>query len=121
MAAIRSFDTAPELIVRRAAHALGYRFRLHVCDLPGRPDIVFPSRRKVVFVHGCFWHQHRCRRWSSRTLTNDYWGPKLRRNHDRDQLTKRAIRRLGWKVLVIWECHVRDRARLDKALRSFLQ
>lgn len=119
MAAIRSVDTLPELAVRRAIHAMGYRFRLNSRKLPGRPDIVFRSRRKVIFVHGCFWHQHGCRRWSSRTLSHAYWGPKLKRNRERDRKARRDLRRQGWQVMVIWECEV-TQSNLQRRLRAFL-
>jgi DNA mismatch endonuclease (patch repair protein) len=121
MAAIRATDTEPELAVRREIHALGYRYRLHVRGLPGRPDIVFPSRRKIIFVHGCFWHQHRCRRWSPRTLAHDYWGPKLKGNRKRDRINRAKLRRLGWELLVLWECQIHDQTSLCQTLRSFLR
>jgi DNA mismatch endonuclease (patch repair protein) len=120
MAAIRSAHTKPELAVRRTAHALGYRFRLHARTLPGRPDVVFSARRKVIFVHGCFWHQHDCRDWSARTMAADYWREKLKRNRHRDQDNRLQLRRLGWAVLVIWECQTHDKTALARRLRTFL-
>lgn len=109
MSRIRSKDTKPELTVRRLVHSLGYRYRLHVADLPGKPDLVFPSRRCVIFVHGCFWHRHkgcqRCRLPKSRL---DFWKPKLEANKRRDVTNKRGLTQLGWRYLVVWECQVKD-------------
>ncbi|MGK2957258.1 MAG: very short patch repair endonuclease [Acidimicrobiales bacterium] len=122
MAAIRSVDTAPEVTVRRVAHSLGYRFRLHRRDLPGNPDLVFPKYRAVVFVHGCFWHQHSaesCRARPPKTKV-DYWIPKLQGNVERDRRNVRRLRRLGWRVMTIWECQVGRPDRVVKRLRSFL-
>ena len=109
MRAIRSKDTKPELAVRRLVHGMGYRYRLHRHDLPGRPDLVFPGRRKVLFVHGCFWHSHpdpACRRSHQPKTNREYWAPKLRRNQDRDRENRSRLLELGWEVLVIWECEV---------------
>lgn len=109
MAAIRSKDTTPELRVRSLVHRLGYRYRLHVRTLPGTPDLVFPGRRKVILVHGCFWHRHRCRRGRPTPRTrSDYWAPKLEGNRVRDRRHRRRLRKLGWDVLTIWECQVRS-------------
>lgn len=122
MARIRKTDTRPEMIVRQAVHALGYRFRLHRRDLPGSPDLVLPRHRKIIFVHGCFWHRHDCR--DGRKLPNskrEYWGPKLARNAARDAKNLRALSELGWDVLVLWECELKNNARLTEALRDFLQ
>jgi DNA mismatch endonuclease (patch repair protein) len=116
MSAIRSKNTAPEIIVRRMIHQMGYRFRLHVRNLPGRPDIVLPRHKKIVEVRGCFWHAHHCGRFSMPSTRRKYWGPKLRRNKERDRANVRKLRRLGWRVLVVWECSVRA----DKALRRRL-
>ena len=108
MARVRSTDTAPEMTVRRLIHSLGYRYRLHRRDLPGTPDIVFPSRRKVIFVHGCFWHQHTCKRGSRVPATRqDYWAPKLARNVQRDRIAAARLKKLGYRRLVIWECQTR--------------
>src|SRR5271170_2430158 len=120
MSAIRSANTKPEIIVRRIAHALGYRFRLHASGLPGKPDIVFPRLKAVVFVHGCFWHQHTCNDGRLPTSRTYYWIPKLTRNRERDRQHTRRLRRLGWKVLTIWECQTSDRAALRDQLSSFL-
>lgn len=109
MARIRGQDTTPELTVRRLLHAMGYRFRLHRRDLAGRPDIVLPARRKVIFVHGCFWHGHAgCRLSRMPASRTDYWGPKLIRNRRRDVRNAAALRRDGWSVAIVWECQTRS-------------
>ncbi|MFD1702847.1 very short patch repair endonuclease [Methylopila henanensis] len=108
MRAVKGRDTGPEMAVRRAAHALGYRFRLHRKDLPGRPDLVFPSRRKAIFVHGCFWHGHDCARGARTPKTNaDYWRAKIARNMARDERVKAELAALGWETLTIWECELK--------------
>src|ERR1043166_4715922 len=108
MRAVKSKGTKPEIKVRRLLHKAGYRYRLHRKDLPGNPDLVFPSRRAVIFVHGCFWHRHKgCGRMPKSKLS--YWLPKLEANKTRDQKNQRALRRSGWRVLVIWECQLRDK------------
>jgi DNA mismatch endonuclease (patch repair protein) len=109
MAGIRSRDTGPEIVVRRVLHANGYRFRLGGCGLPGRPDVVLPRHRTVVRVHGCFWHQHkRCRTGRRVPQSNPgYWVPKLARNVARDRRDRLALRRLGWRVVTVWECEIR--------------
>src|SRR5690606_35867793 len=111
MRAIRSKHTSPELKVRKLVHSLGYRFRLHRSDLPGKPDLVFPARRKVIFVHGCFWHQHPKRACLDSRLPKsnlDYWAPKLKRNVKRDKTNLVALRRMGWDAIIIWECETND-------------
>lgn len=121
MRAIRSKDTAPEMIVRRTAHALGYRFRLHKRDLPGKPDLVFPGRRKVIFVHGCFWHQHQCPTGGRIPSTNrDFWIAKFRKNKSRDARNQSELRDLGWQVLVIWECELHNQDALAARIKGFL-
>ncbi|QOJ19095.1 MAG: DNA mismatch endonuclease Vsr [Phycisphaeraceae bacterium] len=121
MRGVRSHDTTPERIVRSVAHSLGFRFRLKRRDLPGSPDLTFPRLRAVVFVHGCYWHQHRCPRGARQPKTNrSYWLPKLRRNVERDRRAIRALRRDGWRVLVVWECQTRDNAALSSTLKAFL-
>jgi DNA mismatch endonuclease (patch repair protein) len=120
MSRIRGKNTAPELAVRRALHALGYRYRLHVPTLPGRPDLVFPARAKAVFVHGCFWHGHDCVHGRRRPSTNvAFWGEKARVNADRDQRKQRALEAAGWKVIVVWECEVKAGTWMG-AVRRFL-
>ena len=122
MARVRSSDTTPELIVRSVAHRLGYRFRLGRKDLPGSPDLTFPRLNVVIFVHGCFWHQHTCPRGSRVPKTNQaYWIPKLERNVARDRKVCRQLRRMGWHVMVVWECQTRDKDRLSKRIHRFLE
>lgn len=119
MRAIRGKDTTPELAVRRLAHGMGYRFRLHRADLPGRPDMVFPGRACVVEVRGCFWHQHGCANSATPKTRSDWWTAKLAANVARDRRNLSALRRLGWRVLVVWECQV-ARPGLAGRLRRFL-
>lgn len=121
MARVRSADTGPEMIVRRLLHRLGFGYRLHRRDLPGRPDIAFIGRRKAIFVHGCFWHQHDCPRGSRRPRGNSsYWEKKLDRNVARDREALARLERLGWQSLVVWECEARELPALEDRLRSFL-
>jgi len=120
MSRIRKIDTKPEMIVRRLTHQLGYRFRTHRRDLPGTPDLVFPSRRKIIFVHGCFWHRHACSNAGKIPQTRaEYWGPKLRRNVERDVAAYSDLAASGWEILTVWECEV-SRDDLAERLRSFL-
>ena len=121
MRAIRSKGMKPELAVRRLVHAMGYRYRLHRHELPGRPDMVFPGRRKVIFVHGCFWHQHPDCKLAHRPRSNlEYWGPKLHRNQERDSEHRARLAELGWDVLVIWECEVDASDGLSDRICDFL-
>lgn len=120
MSRIGGRNTAPEFIVRRLLHSLGYRFRLHRRDLPGTPDIVFPSRRKIVFVNGCFWHAHGCRIGRPPKSRLEFWGPKLEHNRTKDKRDKRALRALGWEVLTVWQCQTKSRNQLESRLLSFL-
>lgn len=109
MRQIRSGNTSPELVLRRLLHSKGYRFRLHRKDLAGRPDLVFASRRKVIFVHGCFWHQHaECREGRVPGSRPEYWIPKLKRNKERDNHNVSTLKEQGWQVLIVWECELRD-------------
>ena len=121
MRRIRKTDTKPEMRVRRLCHALGYRFRLYRRDLPGTPDLVFPGRRKIIFVHGCWWHRHSCplgiREPKSR---RDYWMPKLERNVKRDRLARQQLEDLGWSVLTVWECQAKAPEALEDRLQAFL-
>jgi DNA mismatch endonuclease (patch repair protein) len=119
----RSTNTRPELIVRRLLFALGYRYRLHAADLPGRPDIIFRRRRKVIFVHGCFWHQHpdpACTLRRHPKTNVAYWRPKLKRNRDRDRQRLKVLTEGGWGVLVVWECELRDQPTLARRLTALL-
>jgi len=121
MARIRSQNTSPELILRKLIHGLGYRFRLHRNDLPGKPDLVFPSHKKVIFVHGCFWHQHQeCREGRVPNSRLEYWGPKLRRNQERDALAQSSLRQQGWQYLVVWECELKDSTAALNRVKRFL-
>jgi DNA mismatch endonuclease, patch repair protein len=121
MAAVRSTDTAPELRIRSFVHSLGFRFRLHSKLLPGTPDLVFPRLQKVIFVHGCFWHRHaQCKRASTPSTRIDFWQRKFRSNVERDRKVDRELKQLGWKVMVIWECELRDFFALEKRLEKFL-
>jgi len=120
MRAIRAKNTHPEMIVRRLIHGMGYRYRLHKNDLPGKPDLVFASRRKVIFIHGCFWHFHGCERSHSPKTNTDYWLPKLKRNRERYVETEAALSDMGWSSLVIWECQTRNIASLSRVLKRFL-
>jgi DNA mismatch endonuclease (patch repair protein) len=121
MSRIRSSNTKPELLVRRLAHRLGYRFRLHRRDLPGAPDLVFPSRRKVIFVHGCYWHQHPgCREGRPPSSNQSYWLPKLRRTQERDDAALRDLTDTGWESLVLWECELANDRAVERTIRNFL-
>ncbi len=122
MSRVRGKDTSPELIVRSLIHGLGYRFRLHRKDLPGKPDIVFPCRRKVIFVHGCFWHGHDCARGNRVPKTNNtYWKEKVGRNLERDKKHQCELDLLGWRTLIIWECQIKDINALRSVIISFLE
>jgi len=121
MRKVRRRDTSPETVVRTVAHQLGYRFRLHVSALPGRPDLVFPGRTKVIFVHGCFWHQHNaCRKGKIPRTRSMWWRSKLARNRERDAANQAALEGQGWRALVIWECEVRDSRELANVIGDFL-
>jgi DNA mismatch endonuclease (patch repair protein) len=122
MQAIGGKDTMPEMCVRRLVHAMGFRYALHAKKLPGKPDLVFVSRRKIIFVHGCFWHKHNCCHGSISPATNSaYWNAKRERNAERDQENIKALRKDGWEVLVVWECSTRDTNSLSKKVENFLR
>lgn len=110
MSGIRARNTKPELVLRRALHALGFRYRLHAGDLPGKPDLVFPKHRAVVHVHGCFWHRHGCDKTSTPSTNVDFWAEKFRRNVERDAEVEAKLEGLGWRLGVVWECGVGKRA-----------
>lgn len=120
MQAIGQKNTKPELAVRKLLHALGYRFRLHKSGLPGRPDIVLAARRKIILVHGCFWHGHECGVGRLPRSKLDYWGPKISGNRERDKRNEAALAALGWDVLTVWECDVRRPAGLAEQITAFL-
>ena len=121
MSRVGQKDTKPELVLRRALHRLGYRFRLHRRDLPGSPDIVFPSRKKVVFVHGCFWHGHGCRWGRLPKSRPEYWRPKIETNKERDKRVLTELQEAGWEPLVVWQCELRDIKGTVDRVEAFLR
>ncbi len=120
MQAVKSENTKPELVVRRLLHGMGYRYRLHRKDLPGRPDIALISRRRAIFVHGCFWHGHDCRKGRLPKSRLDYWEPKLERNKKRDEEKVKMLESLGWSVLIVWQCETVDLDAISSRLRDFV-
>jgi len=121
MGRVRSENTKPELIVRKLAHGLGYRFRLHRKDLPGKPDLVFAGRGKVIFVHGCFWHRHAgCPRATTPATRTEWWKQKFSNNIQRDEKAEKGVEALGWRVVVVWECELRRPGLLTKRLGEVL-
>ncbi len=123
MAAIKSTGMKPEMTVRRLVHRMGYRYRLHRHDLPGRPDMVFPGRHKIIQINGCFWHQHEapsCKIAHVPRSNSDYWKPKLERTKKRDRDNIANLNELGWKVLVVWECQVKDQDAISSQIEQFL-
>ena len=124
MSRVRSRNTKPELLVRSLVHRMGYRFRLHKQELPGRPDLVFSSKRKVIFVHGCFWHQHpdpECKGARQPKSHIDYWGPKLEKNMLRDKSACSSLEDLGWSHLVIWECETKEIEKIQIKVKIFIE
>ena len=123
MARVRGKNTKPELLVRRLVHGLGYRYRLHRRDLPGAPDLTFVGRRKVIFVHGCFWHRHpdpECKLARMPKSRQEFWKPKLEGNRARDLRNEAMLKDSGWDVMTIWECELRDMPSLENKVRTFL-
>lgn len=123
MARVRGKDTRPEMKVRSIVHGMGYRYRLHRRSLPGSPDLVFPSRRAVIFVHGCFWHRHddpRCKRARLPKSRPEFWLPKLEANRQRDARNKTALESSGWRVLELWECQLGERDQIEQKVKDFL-
>ena len=120
MSRIRGKDTRPELFVRRLIHAEGFRYRLHRKSLPGSPDLVFPSRRKIIFVHGCFWHQHGCKVSKLPKTRTAYWSEKFERNRIRDEENRAELELLEWRVLVVWECETKSHDKLKARILNFL-
>ena len=121
MSRIRNRDTRPEMLVRALVHRMGYRYRLHRKDLPGRPDLVFPARRKIIFVHGCFFHLHDCRYGRVTPKQNaEFWRVKRLSNVERDRRNAAALEGDGWRVLEVWECQTRSPEQLEETLRAFL-
>ena len=124
MGRIQNKDTKPEMRIRKIVHGMGYRYRLHKANLPGKPDLVFAGRRKVIFVHGCFWHRHPDPSCSLARLPKsklDFWIPKLEANRQRDGANVRELEQAGWDVLTIWECQLRDEKELKIRIQVFLQ
>lgn len=118
MSRIRGKDTAPEMAVRSTLHRLGYRYRLHVKDLPGKPDIVFPALRKALFVHGCYWHGHSCRLGLAQSKSNvEFWSGKLASNTSRDARNVALLRERGWEVEIVWQCELKEGLWLERVLR----
>jgi DNA mismatch endonuclease (patch repair protein) len=121
MAAVHSKNTKPEMVVRKLVFGMGYRYRLHSANLPGKPDLVFPGRHKVIFVHGCFWHRHKgCRYASSPKTRVDFWEAKFDANVARDKRTNRELKELGWSVLTVWQCQLKEPEKLARKLDDFL-
>lgn len=120
MALVRGKNTKPELLVRGLLYSLGYRYRLHWKTIPGRPDVAFPGRKKAIFVHGCFWHQHGCGHYKMPQTRTEFWGSKLTANRARDEEHIRQLHQLGWDCLTVWECELRDLDSLAERLALFL-
>ena len=124
MSRVRGKDSKPELAIRSVVHRMGYRYRLHRRDLPGSPDLVFPGRKKTIFVHGCFWHRHSdpgCKLARLPKSRLDFWKPKLEGNSRRDRVNQARLRELGWDVLVVWECQIGYREHIESIIRAFLE
>lgn len=122
MRRIRSKDTNPELLIRRLIFKMGYRYRLHGKNLPGKPDLVFAGRKKIIFIHGCFWHQHKNCIDSHIPKTNqDYWAAKLHKNKVRDKKNQAEFKKLGWSFLIVWECKIKNVSRLSRRIKTFLE
>lgn len=120
MARVHGKDTKPEMLVRSLLHTMGFRFRLHRKDLPGKPDIVLPKYRVVIFVHGCFWHGHHCRKGNRPTSNTDFWNKKLTKNMARDKANITALDHQGWRCLTVWECQTKDIPALTATLHRFV-
>ena len=122
MSRIKGKDTLPEKTVRRILHRMGYRFRLHVKDLPGKPDIVLPKHNKIIFVHGCFWHGHRgCKRAARPESNSEFWNRKIDSNIKRDEKNLKALRSMGWDVLIIWQCQMENKEKLRRKISEFME
>jgi DNA mismatch endonuclease (patch repair protein) len=120
MRSVGTLDTGPELTVRRLLHRLGYRYTLHRRDLPGRPDIVFPGRRKAIFIHGCFWHGHDCGKGRLPKSRTEYWTAKIKANRDRDAKVVAHLKDACWQTLAVWQCELKNLDAVDRVLREFL-
>lgn len=121
MQSVKTKDTGPEMAVRKLLFAMGYRYRLHRKDLPGKPDIVLPTRRKIILVHGCFWHGHECAKGRLAKSRTDYWAAKVAANQARDKRNLKDLRSLGWETLVVWQCELSNPERLVRRLRAFVE
>ncbi|MHB1958116.1 MAG: very short patch repair endonuclease [Acidobacteriaceae bacterium] len=121
MQSVGTKDTEPELMLRKFIYRLGFRYRLHIQKLPGKPDIAFPGRKKVIFVHGCFWHAHNCEKGNAPKSRLNYWGPKLAANKRRDTKNRRQLRDLGWSVMTVWQCELKDLRVLERKITHFLK
>lgn len=121
MAAVKTSDTGPELLIRKSLHRLGFRYALHRRDLPGKPDLVFPSRKKIIFVHGCLWHGHSCSKGKPPKSRISYWLPKIDTNRRRDSKAVRKLRRSGWSVMTVWQCETRDIEKIVGKIARFLR
>jgi DNA mismatch endonuclease, patch repair protein len=121
MSSVGTKDTGPELLLRRLLHQAGYRYRLHPKHLPGKPDLAFPSRRKAIFVHGCFWHGHGCSKGKAPKSRQDYWTPKLSANKARDERRLRELADLGWSSMVVWQCELNDPQETLQSVKKFLE
>jgi DNA mismatch endonuclease (patch repair protein) len=122
MSRVKSKDSKPELLVRRLVHSLGFRYRLHRKNLPGCPDLVFPARKKAIFIHGCFWHRHHCALGNRIPKSNqEFWLTKLEANRARDIKVARQLAELGWAILIVWECETKDRNALQERILDFLE
>lgn len=121
MSRIRGKNTVPEVAVRRVVHRLGYRFRLYRKDLPGSPDLVFPRLKKIIFVHGCFWHGHDCGKGKLPKSNVRFWRAKIVKNRERDTRTVKALRAAGWSVMILWQCQTKDAKALEKRLKMFMK
>lgn len=115
MAAIRGKNTKPELLIRRGLHKLGFRYRLHATELPGKPDMVFPKYNAVIFVNGCFWHGHNCHHFKQPVTRKEFWQSKIDRNRERDSENKDALKKAGWRILIVWECSLKGKTRLQES------
>lgn len=121
MSRVKGADTQPEKIVRSMLHKMGYRFRIHRKDLPGKPDIVLPKYKSIIFIHGCFWHRHNCSNGVRVPKSNqEYWIPKLENNKIRDEKNQTILLKNGWKILIVWECMLKDKVKLTELLKNFL-
>ena len=121
MRRVKSENTKPEMAIRRLVHRMGYRYRLHRKDLPGKPDMVFPGKKKIIFIHGCFWHGHNCRAGRNKPRTNtDYWIPKIEKNVKRDKKNFEKLKECGWDVMVVWECEIHDLKMTGEKIKDFL-